>query len=101
MWRGRGQVSGCLSSPVLLGMAAGRALCVYDLECHVTGLWASFPTQCCMLRCLLSLLLTSAAISTALGYCEDLLVTDLGIAATGPSPKQVRQKKDGYGSEPL
>lgn len=45
---------------------------------------------CDISGCLLTLLLTSTAISTAVGYRDGRLVTELSTAARGPSPKQVR-----------
>lgn len=99
-WCGRGHVSGCLSSPVLLDVAASGALCVYVPACHAPEGWSVgiFPHLHVwhgsqeVSECLLTLLLTSTAISTDLGYCDNLLVSDLSIAARGPSPRQIRQK---------
>jgi hypothetical protein len=48
-WHGSRQVSRCLSSPALLCMAVGRALCVYVPACHLTeGRFVGiFPQICC------------------------------------------------------
>lgn len=74
-------------------MAAGGALCVYGHHAVLqrAGLWASFPTQAVchgnqqVSGCLLTLPLTSTAISTGLGCWDELLATHLGTVVRGPS----------------
>ena len=96
--RGSRQVSGYLPPPVWHGMVSGRLLvgfllCAAWHGCsQISGcLWPLMLSgRAQVAGCLLILLLTSTAISTAVGYCDDLLVTELSTAARGPSTKPVR-----------